>query len=358
MNFYLTNVGKEHMAKVNAGELQLHFSKAVTGSGTSSSLELLTNVVEEQQQIQLDEVYAEGEYTFITCVLSNLESTKEYVLRQIGLFAFDEAGKEQLIIIGQNTYGDRIPLLAEKEVEYLYNIGMKVSNTSEVIFDFSVNDFVRKKLFYEHLEEFEEYQKKIQDQFEALPRVKVGPEDELDRKDTILFETLPGTNKVTRIMERDSKDRELDYDLAAVFNTAKVREEIQSEETLSVLFGKIKKYLNDLKPNVFKEADNPLVLMTEAQYKSPALRTEGSLYGLITRTRGLIILFFDRYMTGTEAPTVEQTIYGIETEERTDAERDDSPYKGIFSNIVYLKDGDTTTERQEGILYAIEKSTK
>ncbi len=64
MNYALTKAGKEYMAKVNAGEQQMHLTRAVTGSGNSSSLEILTGVVDEQQQIQLDEVDSEGEYTF------------------------------------------------------------------------------------------------------------------------------------------------------------------------------------------------------------------------------------------------------------------------------------------------------
>ena len=203
MIFCLTNAGKQYMAKVNAGEAKMHLTRAVTGSGNSSYLEILTNVVDEQQQIQLDAVHAEGEYTFIECVLTNLELGREYVLRQLGIYAADEEGEEKLIIIGQDQYGDRIPVLSEKEVEYQYSIAMRISNAAEVTFDFSVNDFLRKKYFYEHCAEFEEYKSEVDNRFKALPRVRVGPEKLLDRKDTILFETLKGTNKVTRIRERD-----------------------------------------------------------------------------------------------------------------------------------------------------------
>lgn len=314
------------MAKVNAGEQQMHLTRAVTGSGNSSSLEILTGVVDEQQQIQLDEVDSEGEYTYISCVLTNLELEREYVLRQIGLYAVDNTGTESLIIIGQDKYGDRIPVLAEKEVEYLYNIGMRVSNAAEVVFDFSVNDFLRKKYFYEHLEDFEQYKKLIQEQFKALPKVKVGPAEQLDRKDTILMELLKDTNKIYRILERDSEDAKHEYEMAAVFQSAKAREPIQSEETLSVLFGKIKKHFEDMKVNCFKEADDPFVQMTEATYIPPSERTKGSLYGFITDKRGLIIERFDRYISGTENPALERTLYGIETLERTEAEADASPY--------------------------------
>lgn len=338
------------MAKVNASEMQMHLTRAVTGSGISSSLEILTSVVDEMQQIQLDEVTVQGEYTYITCVLTNLELDREYVLRQIGLYAIDNMGTEALIIVGQDKYGDRIPVLTEKEVEYQYNIGMWVSNAAEVTFDFSVNDFLRKKYFYEHLEEFELYKKAIQEQFGALPRVKVGQEELLDRKDTILMELLKDTNKVYRILERDFEDQRHEYELAAVFKAAKEREQIQSEETLSVLFGKIRKWFEDMKVNCFREADNPFVLMTLETYKPPALRTSGSLYGLLTKQRGLIILFFNRFVQGTENPRVNNTIYGIETTEQSESIKAENPYKGIISNIIYLEDG-VEVERKPYVFY-------
>ena len=278
----------------------------------------------------------------------------EYVLRQIGLYAVDEAGVERLIIIGQDAYGDRIPVLAEKEVEYLYNIGMRVSNASEVVFDFSVNDFLRKKYFYEHLEEFEEYRKAIQEQFDALPRVRVGPAEQLDRKNTILFETLEDSNKVTRIRKRDQEDILHEYALAAVFGIADKREELMSGETLEVLFGKIKKYFADLKYNCFAEADDPFVQMTENTYIPYYSRTKGSLYGLITNRRGLIIERFDRYISGMEDPTVPRTLYGVEKLNRTQAPEDGSPYVGILSNLVHIEDGQEVA-RRPGMIYSVKK---
>ena len=354
MNFCLTNAGKEYIARVNAGEIQMHLSRAVTGSGNASSLDILTSVVDERQQIQLDEVKSEGEYTFISCVLTNLELEMEYVLRQIGLYAVDEAGVERLVIIGQDVYGDRIPILAEKEVEYLYNIGMRVSNASEVVFDFSVNDFLRKKYFYEHLEEFEEYRKAIQEQFDALPRVRVGPAEQLDRKNTILFETLEDSNKVTKIRKRDQEDILHEYALAAVFGIADKREELMSGETLEVLLGKIKKYFADLKINCFAEADDPFVQMTENTYIPYYSRTKGSLYGLITNRRGLIIERFDRYISGMEDPTVPRTLYGVEKLNRTQAQEDGSPYVGILSNLVHIEDGQEVA-RRPGMIYSVKK---
>lgn len=358
MIFFLTNAGKEYMAKVNAGEIKMHLTKAVAGSGNSSYLDILTGVVDERQQIQLDAVRSEGEYTFIECVLTNLELDREYVLRQLGIYAAEENGEEKLIIVGQDAYGDRIPVLAEKEVEYQYNIGMRISNAAEVTFDFSVNDFLRKKYFYQHCEEFEEYKNEVDNRFKALPRVRIGPEKLLDRKDTILFETLHGTNRVTRIRERNSEDVLKEYELASTFRMASTRENLQTDESLSILFGKIQRFFYDLKAYCFDGADDPLTLMTELTYKPPKMRTKGCIYGLVTTKRGLIILFFERYITGLEDPTQEGTLYGVEVEVRTAAEYDTNSYRAIFSNVVYITGEEQSVERKEGMIYAVQKQTR
>jgi len=353
MIFCLTNAGKEYMARVNAGEITMHLTRAVAGSGSSSYLDILTGVVDERQQIQLDAVRSEGEYTSIECVLTNLELDREYVLRQLGIYASDGSGADQLIIVGQDAYGDRIPILSEKEVEYQYNIGMRISNASEVTFDFSVNDFLRKKYFYEHCAEFEQYKEEVDKRFKGLPRVRIGPEELFDRKDTILFETLKGTNHIARIRERDAEDKQNEYELAAIFKMAKTRENLQSEETLRVLFGKIQKYFADMKAYCFNEADDPFTLMTVATYIPPKMRTLGCLYGLETLVPGVIVLFFNRYITGMEDPTIEDTLYGVEADLPSGGIVDENIYKGIFSNIVYLEKGQQM-ERREGILYCMQ----
>lgn len=92
--------------------------------------------------------------------------------------------------------------------------------------------------------------------------------------------------------------------------------------------------------------------MTEATYIPPKRRTPGCLYGLETLIQGVIILFFDRYITGMEDPTIESTLYGVEVTEPSETAPDENIYKGIFSNIVYLENGQQI-ERQEGMLYCI-----
>ena len=124
-----------------------------------------------------------------------------------------------------------------------------------------------------------------------------------------------------------------------------------------MLFGKIARFFEDMKANCFSDADDPLTLMTELTYKPPAKRMKGCIYGLITTKRGLIILFFDRYITGREEPAREDTLYGIEVETRTGTEYDTNSYRAIFSNVIHVAHGQDE-ERKEGMIYAVPKQTR
>ncbi|MFG6334522.1 MAG: hypothetical protein K1W20_03470 [Lachnospiraceae bacterium] len=186
--------------------------------------------------------------------------------------------------------------------------------------------------------------------------IRIGPPQELE-KNTILFETLKGTNRIVRVRRKDNEGNEEAYDLASVFKLAEKRENIQSGDTLGILFGKIARYLADLKSNCFDGTDDPFTLMTEATYRPPSGRTKGCGYGLVTDKRGLRIIFFDRYITGTENPAVDRTLYGIEKTERTELEADNHPYKAVFGNVVYLQEGQETG-REEGKIYAVIKAAR
>lgn len=115
----------------------------------------------------------------------------------------------------------------------------------------------------------------------------------------------------------------------------------------------LKQKIEELQKKI-DEAEDPFVQMTEETYIPPDKRSKGTLYGLITDKRGLVIHSYDRYISGEEDPTVERTLYGMGTTERTTLEMDDAPHAGIFSNIVYVKEGESI-ERKAGMLYMVEK---
>lgn len=115
---------------------------------------------------------------------------------------------------------------------------------------------------------------------------------------------------------------------------------------------RLKQQIEELQHKI-DSAEKPFVQMTEETYIPPEKRSKGTLYGLITDKRGLVINYYNRYISGEEDPTVERTLYGMEKTERTTLELDDAPYAGICSNIVYVKESETV-DRQEGMLYIIE----
>lgn len=119
-----------------------------------------------------------------------------------------------------------------------------------------------------------------------------------------------------------------------IFETAQVRENIKSGETLDKMLGKIQRIFADLKPNVYKEADDPFVPMTLMTYVPVSQRTRGSLYGMETTERGLVITTANRYVIGSEDPAVNKTLYLREGTERTPGENADVPHKMILHNLV------------------------
>lgn len=189
--------------------------------------------------------------------------------------------------------------------------------------------------------------------------VRIGPAEEIERleKNMILFETIVDTNRIVKVHQKDAVGGINEYELAALFEMAEKREVIRSGETLSVIFGKILRYFTDMKENCFAGADDPFVLMTEATYKPPAKRTKGSLYGLITKIRGLIIIQFDRYVQGLEEPRVERTLYGVETKARGDVEASPYSYIGVMKCIIFV-DGESTDARVPEKLYAKIRETR
>lgn len=190
--------------------------------------------------------------------------------------------------------------------------------------------------------------------------IRIGPAEEIEKleKNMVLFETIEGTNRIVKVHQKDAVGGVSEYELAALFKMAEKRELIKSGDTLSVIFGKVMRYLADMKANCFTGADDPFVLMTEATFKPPAKRTKGCLYGLITKTRGLIVIQFDRYVHGLEDPRVERTLYGVETKAKSDAEASPHSYAGVMGCIVFIDgDGDDGVRDPEK-LYARVKKTR
>ena len=133
MKYILTERGIRYITRVNSQIINMHLLRADVGTGFSDNPDLLTVIADKKQGLQIDGITAETDMATIHCTLTNLNVAEEYCLRQIGIVAWDpERGREELIIVGQDAEGDRIPAVTEREVQYLYNIGVKVSNTAEM----------------------------------------------------------------------------------------------------------------------------------------------------------------------------------------------------------------------------------
>lgn len=173
MKYILTEQGLEYLAKSNTGRIMFHVTRVMGGSGYSDTPEELTEG-EWIRQLQMDDIIQEGKESVIKCVLTNLETVVPYTLRQIGVYAVDsETAEEILIIIGQDAEGDPIPSISDREVEYLYNIRIRIDNAANVTFSYGVNDFLRKDSFYKYMEE--------------TRKVEIGPADTAIGNNTILL---------------------------------------------------------------------------------------------------------------------------------------------------------------------------
>lgn len=154
MDYILTVEGERYMARVNAQMMPMHLIRVDVGSGIVAQPELLTSLTEKKQTIQIDSIEQDGNTAIIHCMLTNLELHIGYQLQQAGVYAHDAVdNKDVLIFVGQDERGEWIPPIEEREAQWLHNIGIKISTTKDITFDLSVNDFVRKGLLEEKLDQ-------------------------------------------------------------------------------------------------------------------------------------------------------------------------------------------------------------
>jgi hypothetical protein len=149
MEYVLTRAGAKLLAGLSINGSSLHLTQAKVGTDYSSNPEYLTDVEEEQADIQIADAGMNGETAEITVMVTNSGLDTEFKIRQLGIFAMDdETETELLFLVGQDIYGDRMPPFSSGRVEYKYVIYLKVSNTSGVVVDVNDSDFVLKKTFY------------------------------------------------------------------------------------------------------------------------------------------------------------------------------------------------------------------
>lgn len=226
MDYTLTNNGAVLMTQVAAGKTLL-FTRTESGSGYSANPAVLQNVIDKKQDMFLEEVLFENRQATIKTVLSNMQLEEGYQLRQIGVYAKLEGDEaDTLVIIGQQYNGEKIPPYGEGIIQIEYDIAMKVSGTGNVIIEGVGTGYVTKGQFMAHLNDHNNPHQVTKKQIglELVPNV--------------------GTD-----------------DQTPAFEEAEERENIVSEERLSVIMGKIRKWFSDLRESAFCSVANNLVTM-------------------------------------------------------------------------------------------------
>ncbi len=302
MKFVLTEQGIGLQTKVEAG-LQLVIHRMAASSGMSENPQKLTVIEPECQELQIDSITADGDRAVITAALSNIGVTESYIVHQIGVYALDENGDELLFIVGQDATGDEIKAGTEEENVIEYNIALKVSNAGQVVFNRNLDDYVRKRQFYEHVEDYGNPHQ--------TTKAQVG---------------LSEVPNVTTNNQTPTWKRAPEHQLP------------ESGDTLEVILGKVEKYLYDLKELAFTGEVDFKNFSSELQYKFltycpfvtmfqniPAYeRTEDKMYLLVTDTRGVVCNYCNGYIFMEEELTPEEReemiIYGKETRERNNLE--------------------------------------
>lgn len=153
MKFVLTNKGLELKAKIEAGAV-LNFTKVETGDIYSPIPEELQSVPNARQVLDIDSIIVNDDTATVKIILSNLENTEEYYIKQLGLYASDpDTGYEILYIIGQDSIGERVPAITDMQVEYEFDVNIKAGNAASIRFEVNGEAFLRKKQFQAFLED-------------------------------------------------------------------------------------------------------------------------------------------------------------------------------------------------------------
>jgi hypothetical protein len=152
VNFVITEKGREIQAKLLEGG-RLIYTKAEAGADYSASPTKLLAVQSPKQSVQIESVDVEDGNVKLVLLITNVDLSEEYLLKQIGIYAkTDDSDEEYLIIIGQDLNGERIPANTDRIVQYYHTLTMTTSNAYSVEVAVNSADLVNKKLFYSELE--------------------------------------------------------------------------------------------------------------------------------------------------------------------------------------------------------------
>lgn len=142
MKFYLTEAGSRKLASIVTGST-ITITKAISSDIVSSEPKRLVEMAGRKQSLQVNSVNIENNVAVVKLTLTNLDVTEEYQLKQIGIYA--RFGTEEILfIVGQDRVGEKVPAIAEREIEYDYQISFAFDTAAEVKISVSANDFIKK----------------------------------------------------------------------------------------------------------------------------------------------------------------------------------------------------------------------
>lgn len=130
----LTNAGLALKAKIEMGNgnIPLHITKIVSGSGTVSTPETLNTVVDPEQEFTILNRTVDNGRTTIRAMINNFTLADGYSMYQIGFYATDPDEGEILYRITQFEEPRRVPASHEAGWTYTPEFNFAIHNASDV----------------------------------------------------------------------------------------------------------------------------------------------------------------------------------------------------------------------------------
>jgi len=134
INMQLTQAGLALKAKIELGngDIPLHITKIVSGSGKSDTPEGLNAVVNPEQEFTIMSRTVDNGRTTIKAMINNFSLTDGYSMHQIGFYAEDPDDGEILYRITQFDEPRRVPASHEAGWTYTPEFNFAIHNASDV----------------------------------------------------------------------------------------------------------------------------------------------------------------------------------------------------------------------------------
>nr|DAI32047.1 MAG TPA: tail collar fiber protein [Caudoviricetes sp.] len=151
-NATMTDVGEELQAKVNAGLVELTFTKIKVGSGVSTTnAQALTDVIASKWETTNFTVKRDGKIVTVDTFITNTGITEAFRMAEIGLFARDPDKGEVLYAYLTDSEPDRMPAEGGSTVvSQELSLGMTFSNSGNVTLTVNMGALVTREQLEQH----------------------------------------------------------------------------------------------------------------------------------------------------------------------------------------------------------------